>query len=418
MIAPISLIIYASIYIGLIATTFYVLTYRESLREKTPPYTDKELPTVTILIPAYNEEKTIEKTIDSIMQSDYPKKKFKIILINDGSTDNTLEKMKQAEKKYSSKKIEIINKKNEGKATSMNKALKKVKSEIVFSMDADTEVPSQSMKNMVKYFKDPDVMCVSPAIVTKKPKNLLQRVQYIEYVIGLFLRKTFAALNAVHITPGAFSAYRKSFFDKYGSYEVGNITEDLELAMRIQFKDYKIQNSPESPVYTTPPSKFSHLLKQRRRWYVGLMRNMWKYKKLVGSKTGDLGLFVLPVAWISIFFAVFITFYFFIEAIKNVRQELLFFHNINYEISTLFQFNFYFFERVFFRFFSNTTVIFVLFFLIIILSYLYYASRKLEKVHNILFNLPVFFALFSVLFGFWWIVSLFYMIFHRDFSWK
>src|SRR3989344_3496153 len=112
-------------------------------------------------------------------------------------------------------------------------------------MDADTTVDPKSMKNMVRFFKGKNVMCVSPAIIIDKPRNILQRVQYMEYLLSLFLRKAFASLKSIYITPGAFSAYRKSFFDKFGLYDVGNPTEDLEMALRIQYKGYYTENCPE-----------------------------------------------------------------------------------------------------------------------------------------------------------------------------
>ena len=409
----ITFIIYTSIYIGLIATTFYILTYTSKRKEEIL-FSDDELPKVTVLIPAYNEEKTIEKTIKSILKSDYSKDKFEVIVIDNNSTDNT---SKIAER-FVKKGVRVLFEKKQGKGNALNLGISKAKGEIIFTMDADTEVPPQSLKNMTRYFKDPEIMSVTPAIVTRKPKNILQRIQYIEYVLGLFLRKTFAILNAVHITPGAFSAYRKSFFEKHGGYEPENITEDLEVAMRIQFNGYKIQNSPESPAYTNPPETFFHLLKQRRRWYVGLMKNGWRYKRLLSPRYGDLGMFVLPVAWISIIFAVFVTAYLFIDTVINLKDELLFLQNINYDFSNFLTLNLYFLERFFFRLFTNTAFIFILMFAAVLGIYLFYARKKVGHLHAPFFNLLLFFIFFAVLFGFWWVVSIVYVLFNRNISWK
>ncbi|MBT4165726.1 glycosyltransferase family 2 protein [archaeon] len=416
----ITLIIYTSIYLGLIATSFYVLTYISAINLKQKPYTNKQSPTVTILIPAYNEEKSIKATMQSILESDYPEEKLEIIVIDNSSTDQTLKLAKEFKKDFKGKnKIKIFTEKQQGKGYALNLGISQAKGEIIVSMDADTFVEPYSLKNMVKYFKDPQIMSVSPAIVIHKPKNILQRVQYIEYVIGLFLRKTFAILNAIHITPGAFSAYRASFFKEHGGYETENITEDLELAMRIQYYQYKIENSPESPAYTIAPNKFSHLLKQRRRWYIGLMKNMRKYKKLFSKDYGDMGIFVLPIAWISIFFAVFITLFFFIKTILDIGKEINFLKSINFDLGNLLNINYYFWERLAFLLFTNTIFIFIIIFILIILAYLFYASKKLGKVSGLAINLPLFFIFFAVLFGFWWIVSLFYMIFNGGkVSWK
>ncbi|HJX50612.1 MAG TPA: glycosyltransferase family 2 protein [Candidatus Nanoarchaeia archaeon] len=261
----IKIIIYLSIYIGLVSTTFYILSFIADLKKSKLFYRDDELPRVSVLIPAYNEEETIENTIKSILNSDYPD--FEVIVVDDGSKDKTLEMAK----KIKDSRLHIFHKKNGGKGTALNLGISKAKGEIIFTMDADTFVHPQSMKRMVRYFKNERVMSVTPAMIIHNPKTILQRIQHIEYLMGLFLRKAFASLESIYIAPGAFSAYRKIFFDKYGGYDVGNITEDLEMALRIQSKGYITENCPTAPAYTVAPSKFKELMIQRRRWYYGLI---------------------------------------------------------------------------------------------------------------------------------------------------
>ncbi len=404
--------IYASIYIGLIATTFYILSFMSDAKKKKELYTDDELPKVSVIIPAYNEEKSIARTIESILKSDYPD--FEVIVIDDGSKDKTY----KIAKRFTSSKVRVFTKKNGGKGSALNYGIKKARGKIVFSMDADTSVDPKSMKNMVRYFKNPRVMSVTPAMLIHNPRSILQRIQHIEYVSGLFLRKAFAALKSIYITPGAFSAYRKTFFDNYGGYDIGNITEDLEMSLRIQFKGYEIENCPDAPVYTIVPSKFKPLLIQRRRWYYGLIKNVWKYKKIFGRKYGDLGLFVFPIAWISIFFSVFISTFLFIKTALKVRTQLLFLQNINFDILSTINFNLLTLERTLFLFFSNPVVIFILIFMVLLGFYIYYASRKVGRIRGIFVNIPLFFLLFAILFGFWWIVSIFYAIFAKEISWR
>ncbi|PIN94647.1 hypothetical protein COU53_02695 [Candidatus Pacearchaeota archaeon CG10_big_fil_rev_8_21_14_0_10_30_48] len=410
----IKVVIYLSIYIGLIATSFYALSFFSNRRKDKLLYEDSELPFVSIMIPAFNEGKSIARTFDSILKVDYPKNKFEIVFVDDGSSDNTLE----IARKYAGKNVKIFHKKNGGKATAMNFALTKVRGEIVVSMDADTFVDSQALKKMVRHFKNPEVMCVSPGITIYQPKSFLQRIQYMEYLMGLFLRKAFASLNAIHITPGAFSAYRKEFFDKYGGYEVGNLTEDLEVALRIQYNHYIIENVPSAPVYTIAPTRFYDLLKQRRRWYVGLMKNTWKYRKIFGPKYGDLGMFVFPIAWISIFFSVFVTVYLFFKTMFNVVDEVLFLKSINFDFPNLLNFNLYILERWAFLFFTNPIVIFIGIFVLVIGAYLIYAAKNLGPIKGWQFSLPLFFMFFALLFGFWWTLSIIYVIFNRDVKWR
>jgi len=410
----ITFIIYSSIYIGLISITFFILTFIDDKKKPRIFFKDKELPNISVIIPAFNEEETIASTLDSILASDYPKK-FEVIVIDDGSKDKTL----SIANKYKKKGVRVFKQaKNQGKGAALNLGIKKAKYEIIFTMDADTEVPKSNLKKMAKYFKDPEVMSITPSIVTHPPKNLLERIQHIEYVTGIFLRKTFAALNAVHIAPGAFSGYRKSFFEKYGGYDEDNLTEDLEMALRIQYYNYKVENADDAPAYTRPPSKHSPLLKQRKRWYIGLMKNTWNYKKLFSREYGDLGIFILPIAWISILFAISVTTYFLYDISSSIYKEILFYKSINFDFGSFLDINFYFFERLFFKLASNNIIIFLLIFFIVTGIYLNYASKRIGKISNLLINFPLFFILFPILFGFWWIVSVFYVIFNKNVSWS
>jgi cellulose synthase/poly-beta-1,6-N-acetylglucosamine synthase-like glycosyltransferase len=410
----VELVIYASIYTGLFATTFYILSFWSGQKKEKQLFKDSELPKVSILIPVYNEEKSIERTLKSILKSNYPKGKFEVIVIDDGSKDNTL----KYAKKFESKIVRVFSAKHGGKGHALNFGIKKAKGEIIFSMDADTMVEPRSVKNMTKFFKNKDVMCSTPAMTVYKPKGILQKVQYIEYLTGLFLRKTFSYLNAIHVTPGAFSAYRRTFFDKHGGYDENNITEDLEMSLRIQHHGYTIENSNEAPAYTIAPNTFMGLLKQRRRWYAGLMKNTWRYRDIFSPRHGDLGLFVFPIALISIVFCVFITAYLFFKTLFRVKDELIFLNSINFDFSNLFNLNFYFLERMAFLFFTNPIVIFLFFFMIVIGFYLHYASKKLGNVTGVVSGFFLFFIFFALFFGFWWIVSIFYVLFNRKISWK
>lgn len=413
----INVIIYLSIYLGLIATSFYVLSFWADKKKIKLMFSDDELPRVSILIPVYNEEDSLAGTVESALKQDYPKSLFEIIIIDDGSKDKTLE----IAKRFQTNKnpvVKVFHKENGGKGSALNFGIDKAKGEIIFTMDADTFAEPQSMKNMVLFFKNPEVMSVTPAMVVNRPRTILQRIQHVEYLMGLFLRKAFSSLNAIFITPGAFSAYRKSFFDKYGKYDVGNITEDLEIALRIQYNGYRIENCPEAPVSTIVPGKFKTVLIQRRRWYFGLIRNTIKYKKMLGRKYGDLGIFVMPVAWLSIFFAVFVTCYMFVKSLIEAKRNILLLQTVNFNFSGLLDLNFYWLERSLFLFFTNPILLFILLFMIVMGFYLHYASKKVKSTQALIVNLPLFFLFFAILFGFWWIVSIFYSIFAKGVKWR
>jgi len=405
------IIIYLSIYIGLIAVSFYVLTFIKGRKRKIPLLKEKELPLVSVIIPAYNEEESVEETIKSVLKSDYPN--FEVLFIDDGSKDGTL----KIAKKFESEKVKVFHKKNGGKASALNFGIKRAKGEIIFTMDADTYVCPESMKKMVRPFKDKRVMSTTPAMLVHNPKSIWQRVQQIEYITGLFLRKVFALLNSIYIAPGAFSAYRKSFFEKYGGYDEGNITEDLEVALRIQYNGYITENCPDAKIYTIAPAKFKPLLIQRRRWYCGLMKNFWVYKKMISKKYGDLGLFVMPIAWISIFFSIFVLLHLFFKSLSELIKNLVFLQSINFDFTNFFKFNSYFFKKFFFLLFTNPIFIFIFITIAVVWMYISYATKKTGKIQDLKLNLFLFYLFFAPLFAIWWFISFIYLLFAKKMKW-
>lgn len=407
--------IYLSAFIGLFAVIFYFLGLLEGRKKdsETKDIDESDLPSVSIIIPAYNEEKGIADTIKSALNLDYPKNKLSIIVVDDGSRDKTY----SIAKRFESSIVKIYTKKNGGKGTALNFGIKKAGSEIMVTMDADTIAERNALKKMVRYFARKEVMCVTPAMVIHNPKGILVRVQQIEYFLGIFLRKAFSSMNAIHITPGAFSAYRKAFFDRYGGFDEKNITEDLEIALRIQAHHFHIENSLESVIYTIPPKKFSDLIKQRKRWYNGLMINLWNYRRLFSRDYGDLGVIVLPTAVITIILSVSMTIYIAIKAIFDIWKEILLFRSINFDISNFFDFNKYVFERFFFTIFSNPIFVMSILFIGILLGYMFFAKSKVKRDSAIKFSLIVFLALYGFLFAFWWILSLFDTLLKRKVVW-
>ena len=413
----ISIIIYISIYIGLVATSFYILSYRDNIKKERKFFSEEELPKISVLIPAYNEEKSIAQTIESIYKSDYPKEKFEIIVIDDGSKDKTY----SIAKKFESEKfpnIKVFHKENGGKGTALNFGISKASGEIIFTMDADTYVNSQSMRKMIHSFTNPRVMAVTAAMLVYKPKTIWQRIQHMEYLLGIFLRKSLATLNAVYITPGAFSAYRLEFFKKYGGYDEKNVTVDIELSLRIQYNGYFIDNCPTAPVWTIAPSTFKGLFMQRRRWYFGFLKNIVKYEKIISKNYGDLGLFVIPVGLIATFLSIFLTIYLFFKSISDISKEFLFYQSVNFDFSNVFHFNYLVFQRFFFDLFTNPVTLFILLFFSMIGFYIYYASKNIGKFTGIIVDLSLFFIFFAFLYGFWWTVSIFYTIFSKKVRWR
>ncbi|MBS3072728.1 glycosyltransferase family 2 protein [Candidatus Pacearchaeota archaeon] len=245
---------------------------------------------VSVLIPAYNEEDSIEGTVESILNLDY-KNIIEIIVINDGSKDRTKEIVQKLEKKYNS--VILFDKINSGKADSLNQAIKIAKGELIAVVDADSYPSKDSFKKMIGFFNDSKVGAVTTRIFVREPKTFIQKLQSIEYRVIAFSRKLLGFLDAIYVTPGPLAIYRKSALEKIGGFDPKNLTEDIEITWHLTFEGYKVKMSLEPYVTTVSPSKFKPWFKQRLRWNIGGMQTISKYKKYFFKK-GMLGFFILP----------------------------------------------------------------------------------------------------------------------------
>ncbi len=265
----------------------------------------KRYPIVTVIVPVWNEEKTLGGTIESLLALDYPKDKLDILIVDDGSTDNT----RQVANTYKTHpEVRVFSKTNGGKHTAVNLGISKARGEFIGCLDADSYVDKNALSRIIRCFEDSQVMAVTPAIKVHTPENILQQMQSVEYDMGIFLRKVYGSMNAIHVAPGPFSIFRKEVFDKLGGYVKAHNTEDMEFAMRMHKNHYPIANVYDSYVYTVTPKTIKGLYKQRLRWVYGFLENAKDYRMMIfNRKYGNLGVFTLPAAIISIFVALFFT---------------------------------------------------------------------------------------------------------------
>lgn len=402
---------------GLFTSIYFLLILIENKNKFHNPIT-KNYQSVTLIVPAWNEEKTIIESIKSLIELDYPKNKLKIFVVDDGSKDNTYGVVKKFldENPKLKKVLYVFKKKNGGKGSAVNFGIKRATSELVGVMDADSIVEKSALKKMIGFFDDPVVYSVTPSMRTYKPKNLLERIQDIEYLLGIYLRKTFSFVDAIHVTPGPFSIFRKKFFDEYGGFdEKDNLTEDIEIALRIQSHHFKIKNAVNAVVYAHNPTKFKPLLVQRRRWYYGFLKNIEKYRFMFSPSYGDLGLFFLPIAFLSILFSFVIiikTLYSFLTGIWEWFFNAL---AVNFDLTKLV-------DLKLDLFFLNQDPLFLIspFILVISLFIIYLGSRwgGGEK-HKFPILSYVYFTLFYLfLYCFWWLIAILYKLFNRKVVWR
>ncbi len=295
-----SLAVYGLLFISLYFEMFLLVSYieRRLRAPKTRLISPLELPRVAVVVPCFNEGTTIEGTVRSLLALSYPKEKLEILIVDDGSTDNT---MAIAEGFKNEPQVRIYHKENGGKHTAMNVGLAHTDAELIDCLDADSIVSPDALMRIAPLFADQRIAAVTPGIHVKEPKNLLQHMQNVEYRLSLFNRYITAALGAVFITPGPFSIFRASAVKELGGWRYGHSTEDMEMALRMQNAGYWIANAPAATVHTSTPFTFKHLYRQRVRWTYGWLRNAIDYRHMIGSpRFGNLGLIVLPTAIFSI----------------------------------------------------------------------------------------------------------------------
>ncbi len=318
-----SIVVYITAYFGLLTATFFLLTYfgnRDKIKDPIPQKED--LKKISFIIPVFNEEIAIVDTLNSLLNITYPKDKYEIIVVDDGSTDKTYKIAKKFQDKYPN--IKVYTKKNGGCSSALNFGISKAKGEIIARFDADTTLDKDAPLKMIGYFRNPKVMAVTSSLNVNNHKSLLEKIQWAEYLFGIFLRKIFDLNNAIHVIPGPLSMYKTEFFAKYGGFDEENITEDTEMAMRIQSHGFDIRNSISANVYTNTPNNFWVLLKQRIRWYTGFLHNSWDYKHLYHAKRKtDLSLFILPSSIISILLAFISFFVLLYYNLKTIKTEII-----------------------------------------------------------------------------------------------
>ena len=260
----------------------------------------KKFPIVSIVIPAYNEEKNIITTLTSLTKLNYPKDKLDIIVVNDGSTDNTKNIVKEFIARNKASNIKLINKKNSGKGSALNIGLAISKGEFFICLDADSIVTKDALEKILPHFTNDNIAVVLPLLKVDKPRNLWQRMQWLEYIVNMFYKRLMSRLNCVHVAPGPFSVYRKDIIEKIGGFDENNLTEDLEISLRLQSNNYRIVQLLDAEVFTIAPKTFKELYKQRNRWYKGSVINAFKYKHMMfNRKYGDFGVIQMPTIIVS-----------------------------------------------------------------------------------------------------------------------
>jgi len=405
-------LIYSAIFLGIYFALFILITLFEN-REKIYKSSAKNFPRVCLIVPCYNEQENIEKTLVSLVNLDYPKEKLEVIVIDDGSEDNTFKVARNFAKKYPSI-IKVFHKENGGKHTALNLGIKKTKASFVGSVDADSFLKRDALKKIMSHFDSSHTMAVISTVKVMPPKNIIEGIQYVEYLMGAFLRKIFSLVDSVNVTPGPLSVFRREVFEVLGPYRKAYQTEDLEFAFRLQRANFKIAHAIDAVVYTKPCPTLKLLLRQRLRWRRGFLLNLRDYLDLLNMKRhGNLSFLLYYnligsfLSTISIFYAIWRMGDFFFQKIEQVLLV---------GIHPSFTFN------KFDLFFFNTNPLFffgILSLLLLVLFFIF--SKKLTLDKKSIKKEAVFYLLFYAFLNVsWWILAIGSIVFKgkKDVFWK
>ncbi len=257
-----------------------------------PPDHPEFQPVVSVIIPAYNELGAIADTVNSVLESDYPK--LEVIVVDDGSTDGTGDLLDEQFGRNPA--VRVIHQPNHGKPAALSHALAEASSGIIVTIDADTAIESSAIRKLVRHFADPRVGAVAGNVKVGNRVSWLTRWQALEYVTSQNLEKrAFDLLNCIPVVPGALSAWRAEAIHDAGGFSPDTVAEDTDLTMTIRRSGWKIDYEEEAVGWTDAPETASALVRQRFRWTFGTLQAFWKHRDTLGRKKyGTLGWIALP----------------------------------------------------------------------------------------------------------------------------
>jgi poly-beta-1,6-N-acetyl-D-glucosamine synthase len=262
-----------------------------------PPY-----PNLTVLIPAYNEAGYVGRTIQALLDADYPADRLEIVAIDDGSTDGTLAEASAFA--AASERVSVVSKANGGKYSALNYGLLFADGDVVVTVDADSIVDRDALKLLVAPFEaNPEIGAVASNVTIWNRDSIVTRCQQLEYTIGVNIyRRALDYFGIVMVVPGCLGAYRREVLEEVFAYDPDTLTEDFDVTMKVLRAGYRVSVS-DARVYTEAPATWRDLYRQRLRWYRGNYMTVLKHWSVVtDSSYGYLSRIALPFRLVEMFF--------------------------------------------------------------------------------------------------------------------
>jgi cellulose synthase/poly-beta-1,6-N-acetylglucosamine synthase-like glycosyltransferase/peptidoglycan/xylan/chitin deacetylase (PgdA/CDA1 family) len=263
--------------------------YRAKKRRLPPT---EYLPSVAVVVPAYNEAVGIDRAVRSLAASDYPD--FEVIVVDDGSTDRTAEIVEG----LVLERVRLLRKPNGGKASALNAGVAATEAPVIVMVDADTVFEPETLRRLVQPLGDPSVGAVSGNTKVGNRRRLLGHWQHIEYVTGFNLdRRMYEVLQCTPTVPGAIGAFRHDALVEVGGVSEQTLAEDTDLTLAIGRTGRRVVYAEDARAWTEAPSTLGDLWRQRYRWSYGTMQAVWKHKGALltrDSRERRIGRLALP----------------------------------------------------------------------------------------------------------------------------
>lgn len=288
---------FISLWITLVWLNVLVLEPRSRLRAA------GKLPMVTITLPAYNEGKRLAATVQSLAELNYPRELLQVIIVDDGSRDNTFAEAVRLQKKHRGLDIlPLRHARNKGKAAAMNTALAQATGDYFACLDAETRAHPDALKYLIEHVGRARVGAVIGQVKVQEFRNAYEYLQRVEYILSNFIRRIWSNMQTLFIAPGgAFSLFSTAVLRNLGGFAESGLTEDLEIALRLKEHGYHVVMEPRAMTYTRVPQDWTSLWRQRIRWYRGFLVNHFKYRHLFFRRShGLFATFQLPINVLSV----------------------------------------------------------------------------------------------------------------------
>src|SRR5579863_115432 len=249
---------------------------------------------VSVIVPAFNEAKSISASIESLLAQNYGD--FEVVVVDDGSTDSTLE----TARKFEGPRVKVLHQDNKGKAEALNTGIRAASGSVVLTVDADTRLGDGALESLARRFAaEKDLGALSGNVKVDRPRGLLGRMQDVEYATGIGLtRKGQSMLATVMIVPGPIAAFRKEAVEKVGYFSPSTYAEDFDITLAVLKARYRVEYEDRAVAYTIAPKNVEDLLKQRRRWFRGMVQVLAKNEDMfMRKKYGVAGMYGIPYMW-------------------------------------------------------------------------------------------------------------------------